>query len=174
MKANYFDWNERVVAKLRALWAEGMPVRQIGIELGCNASQVIGKAHRLDLPRRQNPVKRVYEKAAPRLVRKPHGNQGYSPLAVAKNRERYAAAKEKLSPYIKAKIARRLEQADLAQPSVQRADRLPVPVGALPPARTCQWTDSPRAPWVFCGCAAVPGFSWCAEHKARVFERRAA
>lgn len=157
MKADYFDWNERVVAKLRALWADGMPVRQIGAELGCNASQVIGKAHRLDLPRRQNPVKRTYEK---RPAVPPKNNSAPYTVGVA---EVVDARVLEVVPIATERFAR-----------VRIADRLPVPVGALPPSRTCQWTDSARWPWVFCGCATVPGYSWCAGHKARVFERRAA
>lgn len=161
MKANYFDWNERVVANLRALWAEGMPVRQIGVELGCNASQVIGKAHRLDLPRRQNPVKRVYEKGATRKAAKAPKPPKRMPQLVA------------------APLVKYLEMPDMTDAPVHwrarfgKDERLPVP-NSTSPHRTCQWPISGGRPWVFCGCAAVPGFSWCAEHKARVFERRAA
>lgn len=39
---------------------------------------------------------------------------------------------------------------------------------------TCCWTDSNRAPWVFCDEPAIDGGSWCESHRERVFQRKTA
>lgn len=41
-------------ARLRELWATGMSVSQIGVELGCGKNSVSGRSHRLKLPPRPN------------------------------------------------------------------------------------------------------------------------
>lgn len=38
------------------------------------------------------------------------------------------------------------------------------------PGTECRWTDSDRVPWVFCGKPCQEGFSWCPEHRARVYQ----
>lgn len=46
-------WTEEAVEQLKALWAEGIPAPQIGARLGgATKNAVIGKVHRLGLPRR--------------------------------------------------------------------------------------------------------------------------
>ena len=49
---------------------------------------------------------------------------------------------------------------------------IPGPVG-WEGVRTCQWTDSVRSPWVFCGEKTVPGRSYCLAHCMRAYQRRA-
>lgn len=58
-----------------------------------------------------------------------------------------------------------------AHAETRRAYKLPIPVGAVGRAPTCQWTDSNRKPWVFCGCKSAAGYSYCDAHKAIVFRR---
>lgn len=60
------EWTDEAVAELRRLWAEGLPTKAIGAALRLNKNQVIGKAHRLDLPGRGSPIKSVGQKAAPK------------------------------------------------------------------------------------------------------------
>lgn len=50
------DWTDEAIQRLRELWAQGLSASQIGVELGCNKNQVLGKVHRLHLSMRQNPV----------------------------------------------------------------------------------------------------------------------
>jgi GcrA cell cycle regulator len=52
------EWTQEAVARLRVLWDEGHSTTQIGLRLGCNKNMVVGKAHRLDLPKRGPSPKR--------------------------------------------------------------------------------------------------------------------
>ena len=49
------EWNEDAIAKLRALWAEGLSTAEIGRRMGVSKNAVVGKAHRLNLPSRPSP-----------------------------------------------------------------------------------------------------------------------
>jgi len=59
-------------------------------------------------------------------------------------------------------------------PEVRVTPRLPQPASESPAisSRGCQWTESTRRPWVFCGARTLEGRSWCAEHAKRVYVRR--
>lgn len=44
------------------------------------------------------------------------------------------------------------------------------------PASTCQfplWCDDARPTGIFCGARSVPGFSWCENHRAICYEKKA-
>ncbi len=58
------DWNEEIIARLRALWAEGHSTAEIGRRMGISKNAVVGKAHRLQLTARPSPIRRGDE--APR------------------------------------------------------------------------------------------------------------
>lgn len=50
-------WGKDNVEKLRVLWSnDKLSTSVIALRLGLNKNQVIGKAHRLKLKRRKNPV----------------------------------------------------------------------------------------------------------------------
>lgn len=66
--SNSNRWNEERTTTLKELWEQGYSASQIGKELGCTRNSIIGKAHRLDLPRRDH-VKP--DPALPPLPRKP-------------------------------------------------------------------------------------------------------
>lgn len=69
------DWHEELVQRLRVLWTEGHSTAEIGRRLGVSKNAVVGKAHRLQLPRRPSPIQRggtvTPRVAAPRRVRAP-------------------------------------------------------------------------------------------------------
>lgn len=67
-------WSERATAEVRRMWTDGLSAAQIGRELGCSRNCVIGKVHRLGLPRRRNSgwtggVKPKRKPRAPRVIR---------------------------------------------------------------------------------------------------------
>lgn len=64
-----FDWTKARVARLEALWAEGVSAKQIGYQLGCSKDAVISKARRCYCAERQSPIKRE-KKAATRYPRR--------------------------------------------------------------------------------------------------------
>ncbi|MEJ0054145.1 MAG: GcrA family cell cycle regulator [bacterium] len=48
-------WTHARKMQLKSLWTEGLPASKIAKELGITRNAVIGKAHYLDLPRRDDP-----------------------------------------------------------------------------------------------------------------------
>jgi GcrA cell cycle regulator len=52
------EWNEEVIGRLRALWAEGLSTAEIGRRMAISKNAVVGKAHRLNLPSRPSPIRR--------------------------------------------------------------------------------------------------------------------
>jgi GcrA cell cycle regulator len=60
------EWNEETIARLRALWAEGLSTAEIGRRMAISKNAVVGKAHRLNLPARPSPIRRETVGDAPR------------------------------------------------------------------------------------------------------------
>ncbi len=50
-------WTPERTERLTELWREGVKARLIGKELGVSKSAVVGKAWRLELPRRLSPIR---------------------------------------------------------------------------------------------------------------------
>ena len=68
------DWTTDAIARLRTLWAEGHPTAEIGRRMGMTKNAVIGKVHRLQLPKRPSPICRTAggpRKPAPARMRGP-------------------------------------------------------------------------------------------------------
>lgn len=51
------DWTPERVSSLMALWGEGVSTSEIGRRLGVTKNAVVGKVHRLGLPKRNSPIK---------------------------------------------------------------------------------------------------------------------
>jgi GcrA cell cycle regulator len=51
------EWTPKRVSALIALWNEGLSTRIIGERLGITKNAVVGKVHRLGLPKRISPIK---------------------------------------------------------------------------------------------------------------------
>lgn len=51
------DWTPDRVNTLMALWGEGISTSEIGRRLGVTKNAVVGKVHRLGLPKRNSPIK---------------------------------------------------------------------------------------------------------------------
>ena len=69
-------WTEERLADLKKLWAEGLSITQIGLEIGVSRNAVVGKVHRMGLPKRQSPIVRSDKPIEPK-------RRKLSPLAVA-------------------------------------------------------------------------------------------
>lgn len=48
-----FEWNAEIIEKLTQMWHEGLSTAEIGRRLGISKNAVVGKARRIDLPKRQ-------------------------------------------------------------------------------------------------------------------------
>ena len=58
-------WTPDRVAELKRLWATGATTAEIGRMLDITKNAVVGKCHRLGLPGRPSPIKRVAAKTPP-------------------------------------------------------------------------------------------------------------
>ena len=52
-----FEWTPARVSTLIALWNEGLSTSVIGDRIGVTKNAVVGKVHRLKLPKRGSPIK---------------------------------------------------------------------------------------------------------------------
>ncbi len=52
------EWTDETIARLKALWQEGLSTAEIGRQIGITKNAVVGKAHRLGLPPRPSPIRR--------------------------------------------------------------------------------------------------------------------
>jgi hypothetical protein len=59
------DWTDEAIAHLRRLWGEGLSTNAIAQQMHMTKNAVVGKAHRLGLSARPNPIKRRVDGAAP-------------------------------------------------------------------------------------------------------------
>lgn len=59
-------WTDERLELLRRLWGNGLSITQIGNELGVSRNAVVGKVHRMGLPKRQSPIVRAEKPEEPR------------------------------------------------------------------------------------------------------------
>lgn len=88
------EWTEETIARLKALWQEGLSTAEIGRQLGITKNAVVGKAHRLGLPARPSPIRR--EKA--KTTAKSTGEEGSEQPKKAATPRRSAKATPEASP----------------------------------------------------------------------------
>ncbi len=173
-------WDTTTDARLRKLWTEGLSTAEIGRRMGTTKNAVIGRAHRLGLPKRQSPI----QATGPRDMRAVQER-------VAKRRERAAELAKQGLPTDQ--IARQLgihvttARDTLREIGLARPPRRPVtppkpkpkpePVLHTPGAaraHACRWPiGTPRTPsFRFCeDPAVVPGKPYCLAHCAKAYER---
>jgi GcrA cell cycle regulator len=68
MNNNGYDWNDAAIQRLRDLWAEGHSTAEIGRRMHVSKNSIVGKAHRLDLPKRLDPVRKLSSEGPRRNV----------------------------------------------------------------------------------------------------------
>jgi len=146
------EWPDASTARLRVLWAEGLGTKQIGAELGVSKNSIIGKARRLGLAPRPNPVG----------VHPGHPLPAPRPRPVPLPRMDRPVVVRKLEPQQACALGRRPPAPPPPQP--------PQPPSA-PHAgvEQCQYPLNDGRPWRFCGAPAVPGRPYCAAHAAKAY-----
>jgi GcrA cell cycle regulator len=161
-EAHEMEWTEETVAKLRALWDEGLSTAEIGRRLGVSKNAVVGKAHRLDLPPRPSPIRRG--EGGPRAPRPPRRVSGPTlpPLAGV---PRQAAPRPVMPPV--ASVAPRPPQ---PAPRPVAVPPRPIYVGRI---TTCCWPiGEPGTPsFRFCDADALPGKPYCEAHAQVAYVR---
>ena len=140
------DWTDETIARLRALWDEGHSTAEIGRRLGITKNAVVGKAHRLVLPARPSPIRRVPGEV--RAQRRPAPRRVSGPTLPA-----LAAM---------APMARPVEVAR-PQPVLRAVPATPRPSGRL---TACCWPigEPGTSNFRFCSSSAITGKPYCAEH----------
>ena len=58
-------WTEDRLADLTRLWGEGLSITQIGLVIGVSRNAVVGKVHRMGLPKLQSPIVKSDKPRAP-------------------------------------------------------------------------------------------------------------
>lgn len=155
------EWNEETIARLRALWAEGLSTAEIGRRMAISKNAVVGKAHRLNLPARPSPIRRdgaagVPRPASPRRVTGPT----LPPLPVAS-----APAPQMVTAPI--------SQPPPAPASVPRVVASRTASTTFRPMRpqTCCWPigEPGTKSFRFCDAGATAGKPYCQEHAALAY-----
>lgn len=168
-----FAWTEERVARLKELWADpDKSATTIAAEFGCTRSSVLGKAHRLQLPKRRDP-------SAPR------------PLTP---RPRKAREETLVIPQTQVEIEKPPAEdpgewrggpvpGDLPEPFAPVLHP-PTPVDQAPPAEgegirieqleqyLCKWPKGDPQDWErfrYCGKHSKPGSSYCEHHHEKAF-----
>jgi GcrA cell cycle regulator len=152
------EWNEETIARLRALWAEGLSTAEIGRRMGISKNAVVGKAHRLNLPARPSPIRRDANVAPPRAV----------------------VLRRVIGPTLPPLAAANAPPAQLvtAPPPAPPPPAAPRVVASRPattfrPMRpqACCWPigEPGTKSFRFCGAEAMPGKPYCAEHAALAY-----
>lgn len=150
------EWTKTEEAKLKKLWAiQGKSARQIAEILKRTRNAIIGKAHRMNLPKR-NPSNR--EPAVKATT--PTGKNG----ATGKSRGIVDAARKARQQHINPPP---LPTHPITGPAW---DALP---GTTPyslehlPRDACKWPIGNNRPYAFCGANAPAKSSYCPTHKLR-------
>ena len=153
-------WTDDTIRALRKLWSEGHPTAEIGRRLGISKNAVVGKAHRLDLPRRLSPIRTKAAPPAPRRATVPR-LADIMPMAST-------SAIPQLSP--PPARPRRTERTAPIAPSPAPTDRrIEANTGNTP----CCWPigDPGTAGFRFCEAPALIGKPYCDAHAQLAYVR---
>lgn len=137
------SWTDERVTLLKKLWGEGKTASEIAKILGgVTRNAVIGKAHRLKLSGRNSPIQNT-------TTPKKAATAG-SVVQAASNTNTVSPGRgrpKKQAPDMKNIPVKRIKLSDLKD----RQCRFPL-------------GDPRDDDFAFCGCAAMPGIPYCAEH----------
>jgi len=155
------DWTDDRVSLLKKLWTDDeLTASQCAKVLGVTRNAIIGKVHRLDLEKRVVASKQNGSR----------GSAGKYRGVITRARKARAA---RIVPPKPDRI--KLPPIDIFTPAAEDIavgawaalpGTTPVTLEAL--SRTgCRWPIGEDAPFLFCGCEAAPGSSYCPTHKHR-------
>ncbi len=143
------DWTDDTIARLRAFWNEGHSTAEIGRRMGVTKNAVVGKAHRLDLPGRESPIRRGL--AGPNAPRLPRPSRAARPTLPAPPSALTRPAPALLPP---------------PPPARRRYG---------PPGQPCCWPlGEPGTPgFRFCESGTEQGRPYCPEHSSLAYVSKA-
>ena len=143
------SWTPKRIEMLKTLWNQGFSAAEIATQFGdLTRNAVIGKVHREWLAGR-NPgsINRI-----PRCTRRRH-------------KSKIAALAEIVTPI--EIVTAPLQRREIPTPIIVASELDVHPILTLK-LRSCRWPiGDPKEPdFRFCGCSALPGRPYCAEHMA--------
>ena len=165
------DWNDETIARLRILWDEGHSTAEIGRRMGVTKNAIVGKAHRLELPARPSPIRRITDVghvSRRDQVRRATGSTLQNPDALSSGAQVSGSYAPSAQPA--ARVAM-----DSPEPAAQL--RPSIQLRAVPPPRpaarvsTCCWPiGEPGTPsFRFCDEGALPNKPYCQEHASLAY-----
>ena len=160
------DWNEAAIARLRALWDEGHSTAEIGRRMGVTKNAIVGKAHRLELPARPSPIRRLTDPT--HVARRDQVRRATGPTLPATQ----AVSQAPTQATAQAVAASEPDAAITVAPA-----RPAIQLRAVPPPRpaarvsTCCWPiGDPGTPsFRFCDDGALPNQPYCQEHASLAY-----
>jgi GcrA cell cycle regulator len=183
-------WNEMTIAKLRGLWSEGHSASEIGRRMGVSKNAIIGKAHRLKLPLRPSPIRRVADDAPPPPKRPPpslselmaeaemcnvmQSVTGMTRIACGATEQ--SQHKRNLTGRPAPSVIRRADKPKLLRPALpyfRRRGNAIDEFGRTGGRGTCVWPiGNPRTPeFRFCGDASLTAKPYCEMHAQIAYVR---
>lgn len=157
-------WDDKGIARLRELWAEGLSGSQVAAELGMTRNAVIGKIHRLGLSGRVSGRKVSVASVPKGTRRKPKDTPPNRPI-IQRLTFRPGETKAKVTSAIAPVPFEPIEDIDI--PLEQRRS-----IFELTPD-TCRWPvgDVGQPGFFFCGGAVPEGCGpYCHAHHKRATE----
>ena len=160
-------WSDAQIQTLAELWGQGRTANDIARTMGITRNQVIGKAHRLNLNKRADPIIRDMDPQIAERNRKKRSREN--------SRKQYAKHKEEKSSVVKIRKRRTMQY--LKDPGFDGRKDFYTNLGAI--SKQCQHIEGARPidmwerlknPPTFCPNSAVRGRSYCAEHCASHYE----
>jgi GcrA cell cycle regulator len=147
-----FNWTPWAISELTRMWAEGLTGGEIGKRLGISKSAAVAKAHRLNLPGRASPIRRLTPQE--RKLRDEQAEMRRTRLHQPKRA--YDSA-----PKLESRATR---------PTTNPA-KVEYYRGMGLSGSSCQWPlGEPRTEeFHFCGADAVNGKPYCPEHCADAY-----
>jgi GcrA cell cycle regulator len=152
------EWDEEIIGRLRALWAEGHSTAEIGRRMGISKNAVVGKAHRLNLASRPSPIRRDGDRTPRR--RQLRRSQGPTLPVLAGS----------MAPMPVVEPARLLAN---AEPLAERPPVLRAVPASRPGARVtpCCWPigEPGTKSFRFCDDDSIGGKPYCEQHAALAY-----
>lgn len=158
------DWNDEAIARLRMMWADGLTTAEIGRRLGVTKNAVVGKSHRLLLPPRPSPIRRM----PAGQVARPQPRRTVGPtLPPLQTVSRPSAAPRLPASPRDVSVAAPARTVAPARPGALRA----IPASAGSRISTCCWPlGDPGTPsFRFCDDAAMTNKPYCMAHAALAY-----
>jgi GcrA cell cycle regulator len=155
-------WTDDRVASLKRLWIDGLSASQIALRLGgCTRNAVIGKVHRLDLPKRANTSRARAAYRRPRALR---------PQKSLSRKPRQLRLPKRDRGFDFAPLPDALVKATVLGVAPEDATINRRPLAELE-ATNCRWPigDPRHDHFGFCGASVLQGRPYCDRHCGRAF-----